>query len=90
MLRMKNVNDVSNETVEMALEAHFLANPEKPKFETISIHGGCFVIEAEGGGIRIKAGDGYNGICCEQGIETIDQFIYALQKAKAFVEANKN
>ena len=63
----------------------------EPKFEPIEVHDGCFVVSVSrlGNYVEIKTGDDYNGIDCKQYPHQIDKFIQALQKAKAFIEANK-
>ncbi len=97
MYKMKNGKDVSEETVDLALQAHFKANqpglklPEKQKFEPISIHDGCFVVSVDYSDytVRIKTNKDFSGPhSCYQCISTVDEFIDALQKAKAFAIAN--
>ena len=96
MYKMNNGKSVSYETVELALQAHFKAHqpglklPEKPKFEPIEIHDGCFVVSVDSDyHVRIKPGPAFSGHSCYQSIDYVDDFISALQKAKAFAVANK-
>ncbi len=89
MYKMKNGKDVSEETVDLALQAHFKANPEpKPKFEPIDIHHGCFEVGVDTGHVTIKCTPPIDGIC-RQNSSAVDKFISALQSAKAFAIANK-
>ncbi len=87
MYRMTNGKCVSSETVDLALQEHFKAHPEpKPKFEPISIHHGCFEVSASTcDNVIVKTGPCYNNQCY-QCISTVDEFIAALQSAKAFIE----
>lgn len=62
---------------------------EKPKFEPIVVHRGCFVVSVSGDNVIVKTGHDFNGICCYQYPREVDKFINALQKAKSFVEASK-
>ncbi len=75
---------VSEETVSLALQEYFKKHP--PEFEPINIHDGCFIVDVDENSVRIKMGSDYNGICCFQSAEDVDEFIAAHQEAKAYVE----
>ncbi len=62
---------------------------EKPKFKPIIIHYGCFCVGADDGEITITPRTLPSDEVCRQSPACVDNFISALQKAKAFVEANK-
>ncbi len=62
---------------------------EKPKFEPISIHLSCFEVSVFGNRIKIKNLKGYPTGGCLQYPNDVDEFIAALQSAKAFAIANK-
>jgi hypothetical protein len=60
----------------------------KPKFEPRRIHIGCFIVEIKEKHVCIRTDGGYPRHGCLQNPREVDQFIQALQDAKAFVEAN--
>ncbi len=80
--------DVSRETVEIALQAHFKANPEKPKFEPIDV---CHVnIDVNSHNhIVIKVSKG-EAVHCEQFVKEARRTASAINKAADFAEANKD
>ena len=87
MYRMKNGKDVSNETVEMALDAHFEANPElKPKFEPIDV---CHVNIDIGGDNLVIIKVARNSGVCRQLPREARKTAAAIIKAADFSEANK-
>ena len=80
---------VTQETYTKICELIEADKPEKPKFEPIEIHAGCFVVSVSGcNNVVVKTGPSYNNKCY-QCIFTVDKFNAALQSSKAFVEVNK-
>ncbi len=98
MYKMNNGKSVSYETVELALQAHFKANPEpKPKFKPISCYQFRIAVPDLNKGFPILIGFnkefGSDSIMylpyTTKSVSAVGELIEALLSAKAFVEANK-